>query len=50
MDVDITKFEIQHVNQTTAQNVYWSDTFLLMMNWDASKQGTNLHEEETILT
>ncbi|MGT2754554.1 Cna B-type domain-containing protein [Streptococcus ovis] len=44
VDVDITKFEIQHVNQTTAQNIYWTDTFLLMMNWDASKNGTNLHE------
>lgn len=44
VDIDITKFEIQNADHTTANAVYYTDTFLLMLKWDASKNGATIHE------
>lgn len=44
--VKITKFEIQNTDHTTADKFYHTDTFLLMMDWDATHLGTNLHEND----
>ena len=40
----VTKLEIQNLNGKTVDHVYWSDTFYLAMDWDASSSGTDLHE------
>ncbi len=44
VDVEITKFEIQNKDHTTANEIYITDTFLLMMKWDASKNQATLHK------
>lgn len=44
VNVKITKFEIQYLDHTTATEIFFSDKFLLMMNWDATHLGTDLHE------
>ena len=44
VNVKITKFEIQNLDHTTATEIYYTDRFLLMMNWDATHLGTDLHE------
>ena len=44
VNVNITKFEIQNTNHTTANEIYQSDKFLLMMNWDATHLGSNIHK------
>lgn len=44
VDVKITKFEIQNTDHTTAKSLYHTDTFLLMMNWDASSLGSDIHQ------
>ena len=43
-DVNVTNFEIQDLNHKTVNTVFHSDTFLLKMDWNASGNGTNLHE------
>ena len=40
----VTKLEIQNLNGKTVDHVYWSDTFYLSMDWDASSSGADLHE------
>lgn len=44
VDVKITKFEIQNTDHTTAKSLYHTDTFLLMMNWDASSLESDIHQ------
>lgn len=44
VNVKITKFEIQNLDHTTATEIYHTDRFLLMMNWDATHLGANIHE------
>lgn len=44
VDVRITKFEIQNRSHQTADKIFYTDTFYLAMDWDASHNGTNLHE------
>lgn len=44
VDIDITRFELQTLDHETATELFQSDTFYLAMNWDASKNGSNIHE------
>ncbi|QRG86656.1 Cna B-type domain-containing protein [Bulleidia sp. zg-1006] len=44
VDVEITDFEIQNTKKEKVDKIFHSDTFYLMMKWDASKHGANLHK------
>ena len=44
VDVNITKFELQNRDKQTANEIWYTDTFLLMMEWDAGKNGANIHK------
>ncbi|MBR1780965.1 MAG: Cna B-type domain-containing protein, partial [Oscillospiraceae bacterium] len=44
VDVTITSFELQNLSNHTVTTIYWSDSFYLAMDWDASANGANLHE------
>lgn len=40
----VTELTIQSLSGKTVDHVYWSDTFYLAMDWDASSSGADLHE------
>lgn len=44
VDVSITSFDIQNLSHETVTSVFYSDTFYLAMDWDASGHGVALHE------
>lgn len=44
VDATVTTLTIQSLSGTTVDHVYWSDTFYLAMDWDASSSGADLHE------
>ncbi|MDO5100438.1 MAG: Cna B-type domain-containing protein, partial [Eubacteriales bacterium] len=44
VDIDITKFEIQNKDRQTVDKIFFTDEFYLMMQWDATKNGANIHE------
>ncbi len=43
-NVTVTKFEIQNTRNQTTDSMFYSDTFNLVMDWDASSNGINIHE------
>ncbi len=44
VDVNVANFEIQDLNHHTIYTAFHSDTVHLKLNWNASGNGTNLHE------
>lgn len=44
VDATVTTLTIQSLGGTTVDHVYWSDTFYLAMDWDASSSGADLHK------
>lgn len=44
VDATVTTLTIQSLSGTTVDHVYWSDTFYLAMDWDASSSGADLHK------
>ena len=43
VDTTITKFDVQTLDHQKVDSMYHSDTFNLAMDWDASKNGMNIH-------
>lgn len=44
VDVNISNFKITNANGNEIDKIYYTDTFYIKMDWDASSHGTNLHE------
>lgn len=40
----VTNLTIQNLSGQTVEKVYWSDSFYLAMDWDATANGAELHE------
>lgn len=47
VDVKITRFEIENLAHESVDRIYYSDSFYLAMDWDASSMGADVHEGDS---